>query len=200
MLISTNVCDGETQAAGWRGRKHALRCVSFLAGYPPATTRVPLSPALAFFLSLVDFALARPATGKRIAAEWFIWPWWPRVAGLWKEGACFFLTITARNGREIKFRRYSGDLSLMQRRILSWNPVDLRLVEYRILILEYSPRLYLWRDIEFCHLSFWNSAIYLGCNVKEFWIFWIDYVIKFLEYFNILRMETLLRSSDILCD
>lgn len=36
---------------GWRGRKHALRCVSFLAGYPPASTRCPVS-------SLVDFALS----------------------------------------------------------------------------------------------------------------------------------------------
>lgn len=140
--------------SGWMTwAKTRIEMCFFSRRLPTRNYNVPLSPALAFFLSLVDFALARPATGKRIAAKWFIWPWWPRVAGLWKEGACFFLTITARNGREIKFRRYSGDLSLMQRRILSWNPVDLRLVEYRILILEYSPRLYLWRDIEFCHLS-----------------------------------------------
>lgn len=66
-------------------------------------TRVPLSSTLAFFLSLVEFALARPATGKRIAAEWFIWPWWSRWWLVYGKGVLAFFSHDNAEKSEIKF-------------------------------------------------------------------------------------------------
>lgn len=153
-------------------------------------TRVPLSSTLAFFLSLVEFALARPATGKRIAAEWFIWPWWSRWWLVYGKGVllAFFLTITLRN--EIKFLEdipaiYAMENSVVEsRRFMLGGIFDIEIFS-SLLLVEFWYRnsifnLSLMQCVEFWSIS--SSRVEAFTNDLDSII-----MIKFLKYFNIVR-------------
>ena len=168
MLISTNVYDGETQARRDDVGENTHWDVFLFspATHPQLRAFLFLPLLLSSFLSLSLFlflrwfcsckACNRKANCGRMIHMAMVAA---RVAGLWKEGACFFLT--ARNGREIKFLEDILPIYL-------WEFSALEFRGYRILILEYYS---LWRWTEFRHLSFGAtfgipdnriSAIYLG--------------------------------------
>ena len=152
MLISTNVYDGETQArrddvgenTHWDvflfspATHPQLRAFLFL----PLSLSSFLSLSLSLSLSLRWFCSCKACNRKANCGRMIHMAMVAaRVAGLWKEGACFFLT--ARNGREIKFLEDIPPIYLWEFSALEFRGI--------ILILEYYS---LWRCTEFRHLSF----------------------------------------------
>lgn len=202
MLISTNVYDGETQARRDDVGENTHWDVFLFspATHPQLRAFLFLPLSLSSFLSLSLFlflrwfcsckACNRKANCGRMIHMAMVAA---RVAGLWKEGACFFLT--ARNGREIKFLEDIPPIYLW----CTWNSVDIEFWYWNITLFDavQNSAIYLLAQrlespiIEFLQFILWK-------NLSRNRVFRID--LRKLNFWNILtflRMETL---SDILCE